>query len=136
MSESVVVSSGANALWQVHRFSSALLKALEGWAGVGGGGTRLPPPLGRGRLFKNTARQKRGGGGRRNPSDGERGHRRVEGAGEARRSEDVGLERRLVSDNRNLGWNSVLRRHPLRSSVDSSPFLGWREFGCKRGCQN
>lgn len=38
MSESVVVNSGANAPWQVHRFSSALLKALEGWAGVGGGG--------------------------------------------------------------------------------------------------
>lgn len=33
MSESVVVSSGANALWQVHRFSSALLKApvVGGW---------------------------------------------------------------------------------------------------------
>lgn len=60
MSESVVVNFRANALWQVHRFSSTLLKAREGWAGVGGGGGQLPPPLGRGRLFKNTARQKRG----------------------------------------------------------------------------
>lgn len=35
MSESLVVNSGANAPWQVHRFSSALLKATGG-AGRGG----------------------------------------------------------------------------------------------------
>lgn len=35
MSESVVVNAGANAPWQVHRFSSALLKAPVGQGGVG-----------------------------------------------------------------------------------------------------
>lgn len=71
MSESAAVSSGANALWQVHRFSSALLKA-GGEVGRGRwdreGGKSLP--VGRGRLFKNMAR--RGGGGRRRRSWKER----------------------------------------------------------------
>ena len=40
MSESVVVNSGANAPWQVHRFSSALLKAPVVCVCVGGGGGR------------------------------------------------------------------------------------------------
>lgn len=35
MSESVVVNAGANAPWQVHRFFSALLKALVGQDWVG-----------------------------------------------------------------------------------------------------
>lgn len=35
MSESVVVNAGANAPWQVHRFSSALLKAPVGQGRVG-----------------------------------------------------------------------------------------------------
>lgn len=82
MSESVVVNFGANALWQVHRFSSALLKALEGWAGVGVGGgelvEQLPPPLGQGRLFKSRANPKRGGGGwgKRSLQGGRRGEGR------------------------------------------------------------
>lgn len=82
MSESVVVNFGANALWQVHRFSSALLKALEGWAGVGGWGLveQLPPPLGQGRLFKSRAKRKWGGGewGKRSSQGGRRGGRWTE----------------------------------------------------------
>lgn len=49
----------------------------------------------------------------------------MEGAGEARWSKDVGLERRSVLANINLRWNSVLRRRPSRSSVDSDDFLLW-----------
>lgn len=60
MSESVVVTSGANAPWQVHRFSSALLKAPAGWGGVV---EQLPARSSRsaeGRLFKNTAKRRAG----------------------------------------------------------------------------
>lgn len=79
MSESVVVNFGANALWQVHRFSSALLKALEGWAGVGvGGGSWLNNSLLR--LAKG-GYLKAGQIQRGVEEGGERGHCRVEGEG-------------------------------------------------------
>lgn len=42
MSESVVVNSEANAPWQVHRFSSALLKATGGVGRAWGGVEHLP----------------------------------------------------------------------------------------------
>lgn len=58
------------------------------------------------------ARQKRGG---ETHQMGKEVNRRVEGAAETRRSEDSGPERRSVSDNMNLRWNSVLRRPRLRS---------------------
>lgn len=99
MSESVVGNSGANALWQVHRFSSAVLKALEGWAGVGGGGC-VCRAVGGGVGGDSLLRSAEGGylkeGWRRAAKPIRWGKRSWQGG---RWSEDAGLERRLVADN-------------------------------------